>query len=59
MTICKSVLVILVLPTNLKVITIVGITLSGILFNKLFLPFTVTMVVIILYSKVTNTYILM
>jgi hypothetical protein len=48
----------LVSPINLKVVTVVSITLSGILFNLIFLPFTVTMVVIILYNKVSSTYIL-
>jgi hypothetical protein len=52
------VLAILVLPTNLKVIAIVSITLGSILFNKLFLPSTITVVVIVLYSKVLSTYIL-
>jgi hypothetical protein len=50
-------LAILVLPTNPKVVAVVGIALGSILFNKLFLPSTVTVVVIILYSKVTSTYI--
>jgi hypothetical protein len=48
----------LVSPTNLKVIAVVSITLGGILFNKLFLPSTVTVVVIVLYSEVFSTYIL-
>jgi hypothetical protein len=51
-------LAILVLPTNPKVIAVVNIVLGGILFNKLFLPSTVTVVVIILYSEVLGTYIL-
>jgi hypothetical protein len=53
------VLAILVLPTNPKVVAIVGVALGSILFNKLFLPSTITVVVIVLYSKVSNTYILM
>jgi hypothetical protein len=57
-TTCESVLAILVLPTNPKVVAIISITLGGILFNKLFLPSTVTVVVIVLYSKVFSTYIL-
>jgi hypothetical protein len=57
-TIYKSILAILVSPTNPKVITIIDITLGGILFNKLFLPSTITVVVIILYSEVFSTYIL-
>jgi hypothetical protein len=58
MTTCESVLAILVLPTNPEVVAIVSITLSSILFNKLFLPSTITVVVIILYSEVFSTYIL-
>jgi hypothetical protein len=50
-------LAILVLPTNPKIVAIIGITLGSILFNKLFLPFTITVVVIILYNKVSSTYI--
>jgi hypothetical protein len=44
--------------TDPKVIAVVNIALSGILFNKLFLPSTVTVVVIILHSEVPSTYIL-
>jgi hypothetical protein len=55
MTTYKSVLVILVSPTNPKVITVISIALSGILYNKLFFPSTVTVVVIMLYSKVFST----
>jgi hypothetical protein len=58
MTTCKSVLVILVLPINPKVVAIVSIALGSILFNKLFFPSTITVVVIILYNKVSSTYIL-
>jgi hypothetical protein len=54
----KSILAIFVSPTNFKVIAIVGIALGSILFNKLFLPSTITVVVIVLYSKVPSTYIL-
>jgi hypothetical protein len=54
----KSILAILVSPTNSKVIAVVGVTLSSILFDKLFLPLTVTVVVIVLYSEVPSTYIL-
>jgi hypothetical protein len=57
MTTCKSMSAILVLPTNPKVITVVGIALGGILFNKLFLPSTVTVVVIMLHSEVLSIYI--
>jgi hypothetical protein len=57
MTTYKSVSAILVSPTNSKVVAIVSI-LGGIFFNKLFLPFTITMVVIVLYSEVSSTYIL-
>jgi hypothetical protein len=58
MTTCKSVLAIFILLTNPKVIAVVSIALSGILFNKLFLPLTITVVVIVLYNKVLSTYIL-
>jgi hypothetical protein len=58
MTTYKSVSAMLVLPTNLKVVAVVSITLGSILFNKLFFPSTVTMVVIVLHSKVSSTYIL-
>jgi hypothetical protein len=58
MTTCKSVLAILISPTNFKVVAIVSSTLGGILFNKLFLPSTITVVVIMLYSKVSSIYIL-
>jgi hypothetical protein len=37
MTIYKSILAILVSPTNPKVITVISITLSSILFNLIFL----------------------
>jgi hypothetical protein len=58
MTTCKSVLAILISPTNFKVVAIVSSTLGGILFNKLFLPSTITVVVIMLYNKVSSIYIL-
>jgi hypothetical protein len=58
MTTCESMLAILVSPTDPKVVAIVGVALGSILFNKLFLPSTITVVVIILYSKVFSTYIL-
>jgi hypothetical protein len=51
-------LAILVSPTNLKVVACVGAVLSTII-NKLFLPSTITMVVIVLHSEVASTYILM
>jgi hypothetical protein len=57
MTIYKSVLAILVSPTNPKVIAIVGIILVAII-NLIFLPSTITVVVIVLHSKVFSTYIL-
>jgi hypothetical protein len=37
MTICESVLAILILPTNFKVIAVVGAVLGTILFNSIFL----------------------
>jgi hypothetical protein len=58
MTTCKSMSAILVLSTNFKVVTCVGAILN-IIINKLFLPFTVTVVVIMLYNEVSSTYILM
>jgi hypothetical protein len=58
MTTYKSVLAILVSPTNPKVIAVVGVALGSILFNSIFLPSTVTVVVIVLYSEVSSTYIL-
>jgi hypothetical protein len=48
----------LVSPTNPKVIAVVSVVLGGILFNKLFLPSTVTVVVIVLHREVLGTYIL-
>jgi hypothetical protein len=57
-TTCKSVLAILVLPINLKVIAVISVVLGSILFNLIFLPSTVTVVVIILHSEVSSTYIL-
>jgi hypothetical protein len=50
-------LVILILPINPKVIACVSIILNAII-NELFLPFTVIMVVIVLCSEVSSTYIL-
>jgi hypothetical protein len=55
MTICKSILAILILPTNFKVIAIVNAVLSTII-NLIFFPSTITLVVIVLYSKVFSTY---
>jgi hypothetical protein len=52
----KSVLAMLISPTDPKVIAYVSTVLNTIV-NKLFLPSTVTVVVIVLYSKVSNTYI--
>jgi hypothetical protein len=57
MTTCKSVSVILVLPTNSKVVACVGAVL-GTIVNLIFLPSTVTVVVIVLYNEVSSTYIL-
>jgi hypothetical protein len=58
MTTCKSVLAILVSPTNPKVIAVVSITLSSILLTSYFFPSTITGVVIVLHSEVFSTYIL-
>jgi hypothetical protein len=55
MTTCKSILAILVSPTNFKVVAVVNIVLNTII-NLIFFPFTITLVVIILYSKVSSTY---
>jgi hypothetical protein len=49
-------LAILVSPTDPKVIAIVDIILGGILFNLIFLPSTITLVVIVLCSEVSSTY---
>jgi hypothetical protein len=54
MTTYKSILAIFILPTNPKVIAVVNTILSAI--NLIFLPFTITLVVIVLYSEVSNTY---
>jgi hypothetical protein len=58
MTICESILAILVLPTNPKVVACVSTILNTII-NELFLPSTVIMVVIVLCNKVSSTYVLM
>jgi hypothetical protein len=58
MTTCKSILAIFMSPINLKIVACVGAILNAII-NKLFLPSTVTVVVIVLYSEVFSTYILM
>jgi hypothetical protein len=57
MTTYESVLVMLILPTNFKVVAVVSTVLSAIV-NLIFFPSTITLVVIVLYSKVLNTYIL-
>jgi hypothetical protein len=51
----ESILVIFILLTNSKVITVVGAVLDAII-NLIFLSSTVTLVVIILYSEVFSTY---
>jgi hypothetical protein len=51
------VLAIFVSPTNPKIVAVISVALGGILFNKLFLPSTITVVVIVLYSEVFSTYI--
>jgi hypothetical protein len=58
MTTCESVSAILVLFINPKVVACISAVLNTII-NKLFLPSTVTVVVIMLYSEVFSTYILM
>jgi hypothetical protein len=58
MTTYKSILAILILPTNPKVVACIGAVLNAII-NLIFLPSTITVVVIVLYSEVSSTYILM
>jgi hypothetical protein len=48
----------LISPTNLKVIAVIGAVLSAIV-DLMFLRPIVTVVVIVLYSEVFSTYILM
>jgi hypothetical protein len=55
MTICESVLVMLISPTNFKVIACVSAVLNTII-NLIFLSSTITLVVIVLYSEVSSTY---
>jgi hypothetical protein len=55
MIICKSILAILISLINLKVIAVIN-TVLGAIINLIFLPFTITLVVIILYSEVFSTY---
>jgi hypothetical protein len=56
MTTYKSILVILILPTDPKVVACVSAVLNTII-NELFLSSAVTVVVIVLYSEVSSTYI--
>jgi threonine/homoserine/homoserine lactone efflux protein len=56
MTTYKSISAIFISLTNPKVIACVGTILNTII-NKLFLPSTITIVVIILHSEVFSTYI--
>jgi hypothetical protein len=51
----ESILAILISLTDFKVIAIVN-TVLGAIINLIFLPSTVTLVVIVLYSKVFSTY---
>jgi hypothetical protein len=55
MTIYKSILAIFTLPTNFKVIAVIS-TVLGTIINLIFLPFTITLVVIVLRSKVFSTF---
>jgi hypothetical protein len=55
MTTCKSILAILILPTDFKVIAVISAVL-GTIVNLIFFPFTITVVVIILHSKVFSTF---
>jgi hypothetical protein len=52
---CKSILAILMSPTNFKVVAVIS-TVLGAIINLIFLPSTVTLVVIILYSEIFSTY---
>jgi hypothetical protein len=54
-TICESVLAIFILLTNPKVVAVVN-TILSVIIDLIFLPSTVTLVVIILYSEVFSTY---
>jgi hypothetical protein len=54
-TTCESVLVIFISFTNPKVVAVVGAVLDTII-NLIFLPSTVTLVVIILHSKVSSAF---
>jgi threonine/homoserine/homoserine lactone efflux protein len=56
-TIYKSISAILISLINPKVIAVVG-TVLGAIIDLIFLPSTVTVVVIVLYSEVFSTYIL-
>jgi hypothetical protein len=53
----KSILAILMSPTDPKVVACVSAVLNAII-NKLFLPSTITIVVIVLRGEVFSTYIL-
>jgi hypothetical protein len=55
MTTYKSVLAIFISPINSKVVACVSTILNTII-NLIFLPSTITLVVIVLYSKVFSTY---
>jgi hypothetical protein len=55
MTTYKSILAILMSPTDPKVVAIVG-TVLGAIINLIFLPSTITVVVIILHSKAFSTF---
>ena len=52
----KSILAIFVSPTNPKAVAIISIAFSGILINLVFLFSIITVVVIVLRSKVSSTY---
>jgi hypothetical protein len=55
MTTYEFMLAILILPTNFKVVAIIS-TILGTIINLIFLSSTITLVVIMLYSKVSSTY---
>jgi hypothetical protein len=54
-TICKSILAILISPTDFKVVAVVNTVLSTII-NLIFLASIITLIVIVLRSEVSSTY---
>ena len=56
MTTYESVLAILISLTDSEAVAVIGIAFGGILIDLMFLFFTITVVVIVLRSKVSSTY---